>query len=183
MAASGDFSEAAEESSLPRRRLNSKPQKRGAGVRNSTPIRCPLCRRARPRYTTRHSCSSNVSGLVNDQHLAVVDLMLQHQQAAVRVDHHGLASLAEFLAVVRAALCLHPHLVKYPPAAPGRGNSEFAHSPHVHRTRYAVNLSFRTGVPESQPPGEDLMDVWLINSAHPRDGSLHPVKAGTRAAS
>src|SRR6266436_3067304 len=41
----------------------SSPQKRGAGVRNSTPTRCRSA--GSPKYTTRHSCSSCVSGCVS----------------------------------------------------------------------------------------------------------------------
>ena len=41
-----------------------------------------------------------------NDHFAVVNLVLQHQQSAMRVHHHGLAGLFEFLSVVRAALCL-----------------------------------------------------------------------------
>ena len=55
-----------------------------------------------------------------NQHLAVVNLMLQQQQSPVCVDHHGLARLFEFLSVVRPALSLHFHFVEGPSTAPAR---------------------------------------------------------------
>ena len=56
----------------------------------------------------------------NHQHLTVVHLMLQQQQASVRVHHHGFAGLFEFFPVVRPALGLHTHFVEHSAAAPRR---------------------------------------------------------------
>jgi hypothetical protein len=66
------------------------------------------------------------------------------------VDHHGFASLAELFAVVRAALRQNAHFVEDARAPPGRGCSDFAHSPIFKGPRYTVNLSLRTGVPHPQ---------------------------------
>src|SRR2546422_448836 len=67
----------------------------------------------------------------NHQHLSVVHLMLQHQEAAMAVDDLGFASFTELLSVVPAALRLHAHLMKHARASPGRGCCDLAHSPHL----------------------------------------------------
>src|ERR1700687_3824039 len=54
--------------------------------------------------------------------------MLQRQEAALAVDDHGFARLAELLSVVPAALRLHAHLAKDARAPPGGGCSDFAHA-------------------------------------------------------
>ena len=64
-------------------------------------------------------------------HLAVIHFILQQDQAAVRIDHHGIARFLEFLAIVRAALRLDANLVKNSCAAPGRHcrcRRHFAHT-------------------------------------------------------
>jgi signal transduction protein with GAF and PtsI domain len=52
-----------------------------------------------------------------DEHLAVVDLVLQQQQAAMRIHDDGFTSFFEFLAIVRAALRLQANLVEGASAA------------------------------------------------------------------
>src|SRR6202521_567507 len=56
--------------------------------------------------------------VADDQHLPILDFILQKQQAAVGIDDHGFASLAEFAAIMAASLRLHAHPVKGPRAAP-----------------------------------------------------------------
>ena len=55
-----------------------------------------------------------------NEHYAVVHLMLQHEQAAVGIYDHGFAELAELLPVMSAPLCLHPDPVEYAAAAAWR---------------------------------------------------------------
>src|SRR6266480_3721026 len=50
--------------------------------------------------------------ICHHQHLAVIDFMLEEQQAAMSADHHGLASFLELLAVVSAPLSLHADFVE-----------------------------------------------------------------------
>ncbi len=59
-------------------------------------------------------------GVCQHEHLAVVHLMLKHEEAAVGIDDHGFAELAELLPVMCATLRLHPDPVKYAPAAARR---------------------------------------------------------------
>src|SRR6267142_6867906 len=97
----------------------------------------------------------------NHQHLSVVHLMLQRQEAALAVDDHGFARLAELLSVVPAALRLHAHLTKDARTPPGRGCSHFAHAscwnapaaasiaPTARCSRYATLR--RSALPQFQP--------------------------------
>ena len=45
-----------------------------------------------------------------DKHFAAVHFVLEHEQAAVLVDHQGFANLAEFAPLMAAALSLEAHL-------------------------------------------------------------------------
>jgi len=86
-----------------------------------------------------------------DDHLAVIDLMLQHQQPAVRVDHHGLARFFKLLAVMRTALGLHAYLVEGPPAASVCWRRCSVHTAIIERRSKHRPLALRTGVPHLQP--------------------------------
>jgi Ferric reductase like transmembrane component len=90
-------------------------------------------------------------GVRQNEHLPVIDLVLHHQQTAVRVDHHGLARLLEFLPVVRAALRLQSHLVKRPPAATVGWRGCSVHTAIIGLFRKHRKLARRTGVPHKQP--------------------------------
>ena len=74
-----------------------------------------------------------------DEHLPVVDFVLQQQQSAVRVHHHGFANLFELAAIVPASLRLNAHLVKDASATSRRGESNFAHTPILGRPGRCVN--------------------------------------------
>src|SRR2546422_372343 len=76
----------------------STPQKRGAGERISTPTRWPFSL-ASPRKTMRHSCSSCVKGIGEDDQQAVLERLVQIEQPAVGVNDNGFAGLAELAAV------------------------------------------------------------------------------------
>src|SRR6266478_5063193 len=65
--------------------------------------------------------------VAKDQHLPILDFMLQKQQTAVGIDDHGFTSLAEFAAILAAPLRLHAHFMKDPPAAPRACGCNFAH--------------------------------------------------------
>ena len=54
------------------------------------------------------------------QHCPVIDLVFQNQQSAVAVYDQRFAGLAEFSAIVCAALGLHAHFMKHATAAPLR---------------------------------------------------------------
>jgi hypothetical protein len=86
-----------------------------------------------------------------NEHLSVVNLMLHHQQTAMRVDHHGLARLLELLSVVRAPLRLQSHLVKRPPAATVGWRGCSVHTAIIGLFRKHRKLARRTGVPHKQP--------------------------------
>jgi hypothetical protein len=86
-----------------------------------------------------------------NNHFAVVNLVLQKQQSAMRVHHHGLAGLFEFFSVVCPALCLHAHLVECAPAAPVCWRGCFIHTAIIERFRKHRPLALRTGVPHKQP--------------------------------
>lgn len=86
-----------------------------------------------------------------NEHLAVIDLVLQQQQAAVRVHHNGLARLFEFLSVVRSALRLHTHLMEGPPASPVCGRSCLVHIAIIGRSPKYRPLVLGTGVLQLQP--------------------------------
>src|SRR5215468_4617010 len=62
------------------------------------------------------------------EHFTVIDFVLEHQQAAVRVDHDGLADFLELAAIVSAAGRLHAHPVKDASAAARRYMEDFRHS-------------------------------------------------------
>jgi len=55
-----------------------------------------------------------------NEHYAVVHLMLQHEKAAVGIDDHGFAELSELFSVMSAALRLHSNPVKHATAAARR---------------------------------------------------------------
>src|SRR5271169_1902337 len=86
-----------------------------------------------------------------DKHLPVINLMLHHQQTAVRVHHHALARFFELLPVVRAALRLQPHLVKRPTAATVGWRGCSVHTAIIGLFRKHRKLVRRTGVPHKQP--------------------------------
>jgi len=88
------------------------------------------------------------------EHFAVVHLVLQEQQAAVRVHHERFARFLELFPVVRPPLHLDSHTVKNSSAAPRSSCGcwhDFAHAAIFARARYSVNLALRTGVPQQQP--------------------------------
>jgi len=60
-------------------------------------------------------------GIDQDEHFAAVHFVLEHEQAAVLVDHQGFANLAEFAPLMAAALSLEAHLVELALAAAGAG--------------------------------------------------------------
>lgn len=66
-----------------------------------------------------------------DEHLAIVHLVAKHEQAAVRIHDERFADLAEFAAIVPAALCLKPHFVKHALAAALGDVGGFAHVAHL----------------------------------------------------
>jgi len=117
-----------------------------------------------------------------DDHLAVIDLMLQHQQPAVRVDHHGLASLFEFLSVVRAALCLHAHLVECPPAASVCWRRCRAHISIIERQSKHRPLALRTGVPHRQRllPLTRRIPALPFRTPFPTPAHFHPTHSSVR---
>jgi hypothetical protein len=86
-----------------------------------------------------------------NEHFPVIDLVLHHQQTAVRIHDHGLARLLELLPVVRAALRLQPHLVKRPPAATVGWRGCSVHTAIIGFFRKHRKLARRTGVPHQQP--------------------------------
>jgi len=86
-----------------------------------------------------------------NNHFAVVNLMLQKQQSAMRVHHHGIAGLFEFFSVVRPALCLDAHLVECAPATPVCWRGCFVHTAMIERFRKHRPLALGTGVPHKQP--------------------------------
>jgi len=86
-----------------------------------------------------------------DEHLAVINLVFQEEQTAMRVHHHGFASLLELLSAVRAAVGLHAHLMKRPPAAPVCWRRCSAHTAIIERFRKQRPLALGTGVPHKQP--------------------------------
>lgn len=104
-----------------------------------------------------------------NQHLAVVNFVLQEQQPAVCVDHHGLASLLELLSIVRAALRLHSHLVKRSSAAPPQGCRCLAHTIIIGRFTKYRKLANRTGVPHLQPPASQRPGTFLLRVARFQD--------------
>lgn len=67
-------------------------------------------------------------GIRQDQHFALVDFMLEHEQGAVGVYDHGFARFAEFTAVVPTSVGLNPHFVKDASAAARRDKGHFAHT-------------------------------------------------------
>lgn len=67
------------------------------------------------------------------EYLAVVDLVLQHQQAAMRADHQSFAHFAELAAFMAAAERLQSHLVKDSLASAHPGLERFVHCPHLER--------------------------------------------------
>jgi len=78
-------------------------------------------------------------GIDEDEHLAAVHFVLEHEQAAVLVDHQGFADFAEFAALVAAALSLQAHLVELALAATGAGLEDFGHGLMMRRRRNGVN--------------------------------------------
>jgi len=79
-------------------------------------------------------------GVGEDNHFAVVDLMLEHEQAAVGVDDDGLANFLKFLAIVSAARGLHAHLVEDASAAARRFVEHFGHGNMFGWRRERVNF-------------------------------------------
>lgn len=84
-----------------------------------------------------------------NNHFAIGDLMLKHEQAAVRVDDHGLADFLELAAIVSAASGLNAHLVKDAGAAARRLVENFDHVAIFGRRRAAVNLCVLPGFPKA----------------------------------
>jgi hypothetical protein len=78
-------------------------------------------------------------GMDEDEHCAMVHFMLEHQQAAVLVDHQGFANFAEFAALVAATLSLKAHFVELALAAARVGLEYFGHGVMMRRERSAVN--------------------------------------------
>jgi hypothetical protein len=68
----------------------------------------------------------------------------------MRVHHHGLANLFEFLPVMRAPLRLDTHPVECAPAAPVCWR-RCSHTVIIERFRKQRPLALRTGVPYKQP--------------------------------
>ncbi len=91
-----------------------------------------------------------------DEHLAVVDLVLQHQQAAVRIHDNCFARLLKLFPIMRAALRLQSHLVKGPPAAPVCWRGCSVHTAIIGLFAKQGPLALRTGVPQKQP----LAALW-----------------------
>lgn len=86
-----------------------------------------------------------------NEHFAVVDFVLQKQQPAVRVDHHGFARLFEFLSVMRAALRLYAHLVECPSAASVCRRRRLVHTAIIGCFAKQRPLALGTGVLQAQP--------------------------------
>ncbi len=89
--------------------------------------------------------------VADDQHLPILDFMLQKQQTAVGIDDHSLASLAEFAAIMAASLRLHAHLVKDPPAAARACRCDFAHRAIFERHPHTVNCLYVQVFPNRNP--------------------------------
>src|SRR5262249_2546489 len=68
------------------------------------------------------------SGIFQDDHFAVFYLVLEQQEAAVRVHDHGLASLAELLSIVILPRRLYRHPAEHPRASSRRSECSFGHS-------------------------------------------------------
>ena len=62
-----------------------------------------------------------------NQNLAVVHFVFQHQQAAVGVDYGRFADFAKFPAMVVLPLRLYPHPVEYAAASSAHRVRDFAH--------------------------------------------------------
>src|SRR5271155_1241997 len=80
------------------------------------------------------------------QHLSLLDFVLQQEQPAVRIHHHGFAHFAEFPPVVISPVHFYPHFVKHAPAAAWRGESSLAHASILRWLSSRRQLHHRTGV-------------------------------------
>src|SRR5260221_7469458 len=94
------------------------------------------------------------------QHLAVIDLVLQQDQRAVRVHHHGFACLAKFPPVMRAPVRLQPHLQESSSAASRWMGSGCIHASMFQPPTDPSQLPHRPDVPHQQP------SLLRVNSAY-----------------
>jgi hypothetical protein len=69
------------------------------------------------------------------QHLSLLDFVLQQEQPAMGIHHHGFAHFPESPPVEVSPCGLDSHLVKHAPAAPWRGESDLAHAVHLQTAR------------------------------------------------
>jgi hypothetical protein len=77
--------------------------------------------------------------VADDQHLPILDFMLQEQQTAVGIDDYRFADLAEFAAIMAASLRLHAYFMKNPRAAPRAYRRGFTHKAIFERAPHTVN--------------------------------------------
>src|SRR5258708_12269101 len=95
------------------------------------------------------------------QHLAVIDLVLQQDQRAVRVHHHGFACLAKFPPVMRAPVRLQPHLQESSSAASRWMGSGCIHASMFQPPTSPSQLPHSPDVPHNNPV------LLLANPPHP----------------
>ena len=77
--------------------------------------------------------------IFENEHFAVVDLVAESQQATMGVDDHGLANFTKFLAAMRTAMNMQPHLVEDTMTSARADVHCFLHAPILGASAIFVN--------------------------------------------